>query len=196
MRTLFALILIGLTATTGNLSTRAFAAESVTNRPSIAIWRDSGGMPAPGTESAGPHLRIAIWNDGRVLYSADGTNQWSHNLRVGQIDTNRVAALRKAVAETGVFDLEGTTYLVPDAPRVCVLLDFGDQQQMLYWDEVETPGYGININPQPHHRRFIRTWKDVNALALAAIPAESQPWTNRFDRPPASWRLKRPIQSR
>jgi hypothetical protein len=194
VRTLPALILISLAAT-GVLSTRSFAAESNTNRPFIAIWRDHE-RPAPGIESAAPYLRIAIWNDGRVLYSTDTTNRWSHNLRAGQISTNRVNDLKKSLAATAVFNLEGTTYLVPDAAHNCILLDLGDQQQMLYWDEVERPGYGININPQPHHLQFIRTWKEVNALALAAIPAESQPWTNRFDRPPASWRLKRPIQSR
>jgi hypothetical protein len=35
----------------------------------------------------------------------------------------------------------------------------------------------------------------MNRLALDAIPKESQSYTNRFQRPPQSWRLKKPIQS-
>jgi hypothetical protein len=43
--------------------------------------------------------------------------------------------------------------------------------------------------------KFVSCWKEVNRLALNAIPKESQPYTNRFQRPPESWRLKKPIQS-
>jgi hypothetical protein len=66
---------------------------------------------------------------------------------------------------------------------------------MLYWDEREQPGYGINISPKEQHLKFMSCWKEVNRLALEAIPKESKPHGEKFQRPPQSWRLKRPIQS-
>jgi hypothetical protein len=76
------------------------------------------------------------------------------------------------------------------------MLDLDGKQQMLFWDEVERPGYGINISPTETHLQFKRCWKEVNSLALKAIPKESQPYEKRFERTPDSWRLKRPIQSK
>ncbi|MFN3649461.1 MAG: hypothetical protein ACK47B_07740 [Armatimonadota bacterium] len=157
-------------------------------RPVVAIWRDS-----EGRQSGAPYLRIAIWGDGRVLFAAD-PQRWGHSLREGKLSREEVSRLRKEIAKTGVFSLTGTAYLVPDAPVDCVALDFGKRKQMLYWDEVETPNYGINIDPKPHHRKFKETWKAVNRLALAARPKQSRPVSGRFD-PPREWRLKPAIQS-
>jgi hypothetical protein len=167
------------------------AAEVFTNRPLLAIWRDSEGLHR-GSEA--PYLRIAIWNDGRIVFAKD-PGKWSHELREGRIDAAQLAKLKQAVEKTGVFELKGNCYLVPDAPVDCVMVDLGGKQQMLYWDEVESPNYGINIAPKEHHLKFVSCWKEVNRLALNAIPKESQPYTNRFQRPPESWRLKKPIQS-
>ena len=89
----------------------------------------------------------------------------------GNLSAARVARLKAALADTGVFDLEGTCYLVPDAPVDCLLVDLGgEKRQILYWDEVETLGYGINIDPKPHHLDFKRCWKAVNHLALVRAP--------------------------
>jgi hypothetical protein len=176
----------------GVLSPPSARAEPSTNRPFLAIWRDAERVAG---QSQPPYLRIAIWEDGRVVYAAR-TNRWNHDLQEGRISQETLATLKKDLAATGIFDLEGTCYLVIDAPVDCVMVDLGARQQMLFWDEVEKPGYGININPQPHHLSFIRCWKKVNELALAAIPAQSATWAGRFDSVPASWRLKRPIQSK
>lgn len=108
----------------------------------------------------------------------------------------RVAELKKALRKTRVFTLEGNCYLVPDAPVDYIMLDLGEAQQMLCWDEVEKPGYGMNIAPTPSYLKFIRSWKKVNKLALDAIPQESRPHKELFQRPPDSWRLKKVIRSR
>ena len=136
----------------------------------------------------------ALLGDLRVEYRSIGTLvAFARNARIhsaGQVDQ-----LKKAVEKTGVFELKGTCYLVPDAPVDCLLLDFGEKQQMLYWDEVETPGYGISIAPKPRHKKFMNYWKEVNKLALDAISGDSRPFAERFQLPPNSWRLKKPIQS-
>ena len=185
------ILVCGAMALAGSAAENTAPIAGSTNRPLLAIWRDNEGM-RPGSEA--PYLRIAIWADGRVVYAKDPA-KWSHDLREGRIDAERVAELKKAIEATGVFELKGNCYLVPDGPMDCVMFDFGAKQQMLYWDEVETAGYGINIAPKEHHLKFMKSWKEVNQLAVKAIPQSSQPHPERFQRPPESWRLKKPIQS-
>src|SRR5688500_938065 len=173
------------------LFTRSFvysAEELFATRPVIAIWRDAD------RGSRVPSLRIAIWNDGRVLFAKD-PKKWGQELLEVRIDPDRVAEIKRAIAQTGVNELKGTCYLVPDAPVFCMMIDLGEKQQMLYWDERENPNYGINISPKPQHIAFKACWKEVNKLALAALPAQSQPYPGKFSHPPQSWRLKKQITS-
>jgi hypothetical protein len=144
-------------------------------------------------QSEAPYLRVAIWDDGRVLFAKDPA-RWGHELQEGRIAAYRVAQLKKALPETGVFDLKGTGYLVPDAPEYCLMVDLAEKKQMLYWDEVDMPGYGINVNPKPHHVEFKKCWKAVNNLALVACPDQFEAVKERF-KVPASWRLRTAIQS-
>jgi hypothetical protein len=157
-------------------------------RPFLAIWQEQGG------EVGGPYLRIAIWDDGRIWFAEDLKN-WSHALRQGQIPADRIARLKEDILKTGAFDLKGYCYLVPDARVDCVMLDFSGKRQMLYWDEVEVPNYGINIDPKPHHLKFKECWKMVNALALKFITVRSEPVAEQFRSVPTSWYLKKAIQS-
>ena len=159
--------------------------------PFLAVWRDYDGHRL---QSEAPYLRIAIWHDGRVVFAKD-PKKWNHELLEGRIEPERIVELKNAVEGTGVFELKGNCYLVPDAPMDCVMLNFGSHQQMLYWDEVENVNYGINISPKPHHLKFISCWKEVNRLAIKAIPKDSKAHAERFTRPPKSWRLKEAIQS-
>ena len=169
--------------------------SSSTSRPFLAIWMDSEGLPSEVLRvSAAPFLRVAIWNDGRIVFARDA-GQWNHDLVEGRVNPARLDELKKAIEKTGVFELKGTCYLVPDAPVDCVMLDFGGKRQMLYWDERELPGYGINISPQERHKKFMACWKEVNRLALAARPKDAKPHDEKFQRPPKSWRLKEPIES-
>jgi hypothetical protein len=162
-------------------------------RPILAIWQESNGNRAPDRETP-PFLRVAIWADGRVVFAPD-PERWSHKLREGRIALAEVEKLKARVAETGVFELKGTTYLVPDADVDCLMVDFGPKRrQMLYWDEVETPGYGINIDPKPQHLRFKACWKAVNALALAVRPEDAESVAGHFPIP-KTWRLRPAIQS-
>lgn len=162
-----------------------------TKRPLVAIWRQSDGhRPSSGA----PFLRIAIWEEGRVLVAAD-PGRWEHRLREGRISADGIVSLKKKIAATGVFNLKGSCYLVPDAPVDCLLLDFGGQRQMLYWDEVESANYGINIAPKPHRLEFKECWKAVNRLALASCPREVTALPGRFGPVPQSWYLKPAVQS-
>jgi hypothetical protein len=160
------------------------------DRPFLALWRQSDGHDA---RSEAPYLRFAVWSDGRVLYAKDPAT-WGHELRRGKLSAARVARLKAALADSGIFDLKGTTYLVPDAPIDCLMVDLGNKKQMLYWDEVEAANYGINIDPKPHHLEFKRSWKAVNHLGLVTLPDEGEAVKERFQ-VPQSWKLKRAVQS-
>jgi len=159
------------------------------DRPFLAIWNKSRGH-----DSRSPYLRIAIWDDGRIWFAMD-PNKWSHSIRQGQIPADLIARLKEDILKTGVFDLKGYCYLVPDAPVDCLMLGFSGRSQMLYWDEREMPNYGINIDPKPHHLKFKECWKMVNKLALNVVPARSEPVSEGFRKAPRSWYLKEPIQS-
>jgi hypothetical protein len=158
--------------------------------PLIAIWCDSEGM----MPSNAPYLRVAIWEDGRLIF-AKNPEKWEHSLQEGKIAPYRVELLKKALLDTNVFDLKGTTYLVPDAPMHCITINIGATKQTLYWDEVVTPNYGININPKPQHIEFKKCWKTLNSLALVACPDEFVESKEKFCMPPKSWYSKQAIQS-
>jgi hypothetical protein len=157
-------------------------------RPFLAIWRESQGF-APGA----PYLRVAFWDDGRVVFSKH-PEVWSDALCEGTISPEEISQLKRAVTGTGVFDLLGNCYLVPDAPVDCITVEVGGRKQMLYWDEVESPNYGINSNPKPQHLKFKACWKAVNQLALRARPEKGSPVKGKFIAP-RGWYLKPSIQS-
>src|SRR5690606_25180607 len=82
---------------------KATPANTITNqRPIFAIWRDREGR----RNSEAPYLRIAIWNDGRVIFAGE-TNRWNHQLREGRIEQKTLERLKKDLAATGVFELKG-----------------------------------------------------------------------------------------
>jgi len=157
------------------------------DRPFLAIWRNNEGRVR---ESKAPYLRVAIWDDGRVVFAKD-PSKWSHDLLQGRIAAYRVERLKKALLETGVFELKGNAYLGPDAPTDCITIELGEKKQMLYWWENQMSW----MQDKPHRLEFVRCWKAANALALVACPDQFEIVSERFKRPPESWYLKKAIQS-
>jgi hypothetical protein len=169
----------------GGLVLPALAANQVRGTPFLAIWMDSAGY----RQSEAPYLRIAIWDDGYIIFARD-PKKWSHDLLQGQIEPERLAEVKKKIARTSIFKLKSTAHLVPDASVDCLMVELDGKRQVLKWDEVETDGYGANSSPftSLKYRKFKKCWKEINKLALAAVPKESQPYTNRIERFPESWR--------
>ena len=161
--------------------------------PLIAVWCDYENESR--MESDAPYLRVAIWEDGEVIYAKD-PDKWGHSLQAGQIAPYRIKLLKKALLETGIFELKGNCYLVPDASTYCITLNVGNKQRTLYWDECESPNYGININPKPQHIEFKKCWKALNSLALVACPDQFTESKERFAKPPQSWYAEPSIQSK
>jgi len=159
--------------------------------PIMAVWQDSPGYFA---DTNYPYLRMAVWADGRVVFARD-PNVWNHDLLLGRLPEKALTGLKQDIHQTGIFDLKGHCYLVPDAAVDCVMLSFGGSRQMLYWDEVEHVAHGINSNPMPHHLTFKRAWWEVNRLALSVLPDQARKLDVRFRTPPKEWYLKSMIQS-
>lgn len=181
-------VAIGVLIAVAPLLSMTDVGENKDDRPFFALWKDDNGRGG-----GAPTLRFAYWDDGRVLFAKDSAN-WGSALQRGTVASYRVDRLKQAIAGSGVFSLKGNCYLVPDGDVDCLIVEIGDKKQMLYWDEVESPNYGININPKPHHLEFIRCWKLLNSLGVVASPDQFEASSTKFQ-PKRSWYLKRAIQS-
>ncbi len=163
----------------------------------VAVWQQvvHREVPAPGSPPprVGPGLRFAVWSSGRVVFAKDASS-WDGPLLEGKLTESALKALSDNLAKTAVFDLRGTTYLVPDAPVLVTLVRIGGREQILYWDEVEAPNYGINTHPKPHHIEFKKTWRAVTDAVKSSLPASSKPFTGTFA-PPQTWYIRPAIQS-
>ena len=158
--------------------------------PLLALWVDSHGMPRPGEPVKSKQLYFAIWEDGRVLCAKDPEKAGS-GLRSGTITAEQVATLKNQVTGSGIFELKVTAAAVPDAPLHCLIASVDGKKQMLYWDEVEMPGYGINSNPTPQDLAFIACWKQVKAAGLKRLKKDLHEVSpSQTFSPPKSWYLK------
>jgi len=155
-------------------------------RPIVAVWRDSDGFVS---NPQAPYLRVAVWEDGTVLFGKDPA-KWGHELQTGRIAAYRVARLKAALADSGVFALKGHCYLGPDLPVDCIMVDAGGKQQTLYWVEGVTEWMTT-----PGRKEFVRAWTTVNHLALLPCPDDAKLAEEGFVGRPASWYLKEKIQS-
>ncbi|MFO0550727.1 MAG: hypothetical protein U0271_20200 [Polyangiaceae bacterium] len=186
---------VSVTATT----TQSAAAPSGpwAELPLVAVWRKHGTpLPAPPNGPPPPPalaLRFAVFESGRFVF-ANPADTWGAPLREALLDQAAMKALTSDLEQTGVFDLPGNTYLVPDAPVLVTVVRARGREQILYWDEVETANYGININPKPQHLAFKKAWKAVSDLVRARIPTDSKPFSAPFA-PPETWYLKPAVQS-
>jgi hypothetical protein len=165
----------------------AHSQEPKDDRPFFALWKSDGG------EGGATALRFAFWNDGRVVFAKD-PSKWGSGLQQGRVAAYRIERLKQAISASDVFTLKGNCYLVPDAGVDCLMVEIGDKKQMLYWDEIDLSGHGININPKPHHLEFKRCWKLLNSLGVVACPDQFEASKQKFE-PARSWYLKPAIQS-
>jgi len=76
---------------------------------------------------------------------------------------------------------------------LATLVRDGAREQILYWDEVESAGYGINIAPKPHHLAFKKAWYALSAILERRVPKTSTPVAATAV--PTTWRIKPAIES-
>ena len=163
------------------------------DRPFFAVWSSYSTADTGLGHYRGPYLRFAFWNDGRVVFAKESEKD-DKPLQRGRIAAYRVARLKQALFDSGVFARKGNCYLIPDAGFISMMIDLGAHKQMLHWDEVKATNRGININPKPHHLDFMRSWEALNSLGLVACPDQFETIREKV-RPEPNWSLKPPIQS-
>jgi hypothetical protein len=151
-------------------------------RPLAAIWRDSGRFVE------GPALRVAVWEDGYVLFPEEPRTR-SHGLLLGRIPQTEVNSLKREIEKTGLMELQGHCYLHLDVPAFCMMASIDDRQQMLYWDELDVPGR------QPRHVKFAQAWRAVNDILSAHFPSASTAVPSASIAIPKSWYLREAVES-
>ncbi|MFA6242544.1 MAG: hypothetical protein WC655_16525 [Candidatus Hydrogenedentales bacterium] len=147
--------------------------------PFIAVWLERAGI-----DMEYPFLRVAIWEDGRVVFAED-PNTWSHHLLLGQISPSEVESLKQLLPETGLFDLKERRLLYPDSKSVLLSFAKGGTRQELAYAEFPEPVSGPLTDDQI---QLVKTWFMVNRIVLAALPSHAQALHRRFPEPPESWR--------
>ncbi len=156
--------------------------------PMLALWINSHGNSR--TQGKAPELCFAIWEDGRVLCAQD-LDKGGTPLRAGTITLEQVALLKKQLNASGIFSLKRYSYLVPDAPVHCLIANADGRQQILYWDEHDSPNYGINVDLKPEAVAFKACWKQLKSDGLKRLNKDlpELPATESFQ-VPKSWYLK------
>ena len=99
--------------------------ELIHTSPIVAVWTDSTDF------SAQPSLRVALWDDGRVLFAAND-GEPNSTLRFGHILRDTTKELKHDIRKTGLFELKGHCYLVPDALVMYLLAAVDDYKHFLY----------------------------------------------------------------
>lgn len=155
--------------------------------PFLAVWMEDDG--AGGPQIAVPRLRIAFWDNGKVVFD-EKAPQWSKTLRKGMLKPEEVESLKQSLRQTTVLQLKETASLMPDGPEICMMVRIENKQQVLYWDEIESHTTGINVRLTEAMIQFKECWKKLNLIALNARPRETKPAEEPFHRPPRTWREK------
>ena len=164
--------------------------------PAIAVFTESMGLVAPGTDS-GPHFLTALWIDGRTVWSRDQQSGGAPYL-TARIEPFRVQELLKQFEERGVLKKPGPrrSWFGPDSSCHVIWLSSGDRHTRLEtWHElfehnpklVVINGSVGSLNGRSREdvirsdtkefRDFRRLWADLRAAVTALIPAAGEPYS-------------------
>lgn len=159
--------------------------------PVLAIYPEDHGMGERDPES----LVVAIWTDGRVVWSKDRLNGGAPYL-AGRIDAEDVRSLLSRFEQDGLFADEtlGNARFGPDSAYTTLLVRSGKKQlQMKSWHEVfEANGkavagrHGVSglegrrrleaLRNEPADYLFYRfVWSETRGRIIDLIPNEGKP---------------------
>jgi hypothetical protein len=164
--------------------------------PSIAVFGEALGKRAPGSDS-GSHLSVAIWPDGRIIWSRDRDRGGPPYLS-GRIEPKQVQALLDRFDRESVFDARSFrhSWFGPDSSFTTIWLQSGKQHTRLQsWHEgfEERPNLvalstGITSlegrtreealrADTKEYQRFRRIWADLRAAIAALVPKQGEAYT-------------------
>ena len=168
--------------------------------PAIAVFIESLGLAAPGTDSS-PHFISAVWPDGRIV--------WSRDQQVGgppyltaTVEPARIQELLKQSAQRGLFSKRGLrrSWFGPDSSYHAIWLQSGSRHTRLEtWHElfernpklvVINGGVGslngrnrdeVIRNDTKEFREFRQLWSDLRAATTALIPPTGKSYSGALD---------------
>jgi hypothetical protein len=164
--------------------------------PAIAVFTESMGLVAPGTDS-GPHFLTTVWSDGRIVWSRDQQSGGAPYL-VARIEPARVQELLNQFDERGVFKKPGLrrSWFGPDSSYHAICLTAGNRKTRLAtWHELfernpklvvinggVTSLDGRNRDEVIHNdtkefQEFRRVWSDLRSAITSLIPADGEPYS-------------------
>ncbi|MFA6243931.1 MAG: hypothetical protein WC655_23510 [Candidatus Hydrogenedentales bacterium] len=146
-------------------------------RPIVAVWKG----PTSYNTLQASYLRVAIWEDGRVVFAKD-PGGWSHDLLLGQISTDDVVRVKRSLKESGVFELEDTSFGLSGFPSLCILVAIDEDERLLQIAESETYCY-LGISD------FMRVQPKVLRIVASCVPQKSKELGQQQFAPQRSWYL-------
>lgn len=114
----------------------------------------------PIGSSDGSGIRLAVWEDGSVLFGVDPMNP-EREMRVGQLSAAELELAWKAVRESGLTTRPDTSYLVPDADAIGVVVHVDGRKHSHWFSDPRWAG--------------IDWWPKAEEALAKFRPATSQP---------------------
>jgi hypothetical protein len=167
------------------------AAQPITGADTVfAVYTEDWGLRSSGE----PQLVLAIWGDGRALWSEDRLRGGAP-YRAGQIDPKRLTALLSRLERDGFFANERLSrgHFGPDSQFTTILVRSGKKQlKMASWHELSEAGgtvvaTGAGLVPLAGRSRlavlaresaeylhYRLAWGELRAGASGLIPSESK----------------------
>ena len=171
-------------------------ARCADSAPAVAVFGESLGLVAPGTDS-GPHLIVGIWPDGRIVWSRDQQRGGSPYLSV-RVEPQQVQALLDRFERERVCDAKSFrhSWFGPDSSITTIWLQSATQHTRLQsWHE--------GFEAQPHlvalssgvtslngrtredalrkdtteYQRFRQIWSDLRSSISALVPKRGDAYT-------------------
>jgi len=167
--------------------------------PAILIYTTVG-YPPPGATNIGPHLVVALWGDGKIIWSerrvAGGPPYFQ-----GQFDWKKLNALLGSLESQGALTNAAfqRPWFGPDSKTTRIVVNDGHHRlTMESWHELYeqnsntvataqglTPLNGRNREEvqreQPQdYRQFRHTWSEVRDTVSELIPQKSEPYNDNL----------------
>ncbi len=133
--------------------------------PCVAVWHQDGMKAKPNDG-----LRIAVWEDGTILFSPRPDRLGEHML-VGRVEKKDVETMLAGLRAAGFWD-EHRSDVVPDSAYTTIAASDGQKRTVHRWHEYLLPGFGSDINTDKDYRAFVRMWKRTSGAIEALPPIE------------------------
>ncbi len=177
--------------------------------PAILIYTTVGYPPPPPpgeTNIPGPNLVVALWADGRIIWSEKRVAGGPPYVQ-GQFDRKKLDALLGSLNDQGFWTNAALQrpWFGPDSKTTRIVINDGHYQLVVMesWHElyeqhsntVATARGLTSLNGRdraevlraqpPDYRQFRNTWSEIRDKVAEMIPAQGEPYTNKL--PAMKW---------